>query len=301
MGAVLALLVHGVLIGALALGVSWRSHEPDAVQAELWAAVPQAAAPRAAPPPPPPPAEELVPPRPAPPPPPAPPPRLEPPPPVPDAQIAIEQAKRDEQARQAKLAAEKKAAADKLAEAQKRLEAEKRLQAEKKAQEKQAEEKKAQERLAQQKAAQEKAAQDKRERQKREEAARAEAAAQAKLEQDRKENLARIVAQAGTGSAGSTGTAAQSSGPSATYAGRIKARIMPNIVFAETLAGNPMAEVEVRLAPDGRIISQRLVRSSGSREWDSAVQRAIERTETLPRDVDGRVPSTMVIAFRPQD
>ena len=43
------------------------------------------------------------------------------------------------------------------------------------------------------------------------------------------------------------------------------------------------------------------MKASGLKEWDDAVQRAIDRTQILPRDVDGRVPSTMVIAFRPRD
>ncbi|MFY9511666.1 MAG: protein TolA, partial [Rubrivivax sp.] len=46
-GAALALLVHGALVGALALGVNWRMNAPEAISAELWAAVPQIAAPRA--------------------------------------------------------------------------------------------------------------------------------------------------------------------------------------------------------------------------------------------------------------
>ena len=44
-GAMMALLVHAGLLGALALGVSWRSSEPAGVTAELWAAVPEVAAP----------------------------------------------------------------------------------------------------------------------------------------------------------------------------------------------------------------------------------------------------------------
>ena len=32
-----------------------------------------------------------------------------------------------------------------------------------------------------------------------------------------------------------------------------------------------------------------------------AVLRAIDKTEVLPRDVDGRVPSSMTIDFRPYD
>ena len=43
-GAVLALVIHGGLVVALAVGVSWRSREPSGATAELWAAVPEFAA-----------------------------------------------------------------------------------------------------------------------------------------------------------------------------------------------------------------------------------------------------------------
>nr|MCU0774974.1 cell envelope integrity protein TolA [Ideonella sp.] len=123
-----------------------------------------------------------------------------------------------------------------------------------------------------------------------------------RAEAQRQENLRRIQGLAGaSGGETATGSAPQSAGPSATYAGRIKARVKPNIVFPDAIDGNPVAEVEVRTAPDGTIVGRRLVRSSGVREWDDAVLRAIDRTETLPRDVDGRVPPTIVIAFRPRD
>ena len=41
--------------------------------------------------------------------------------------------------------------------------------------------------------------------------------------------------------------------------------------------------------------------SSGSPAWDETVLRAIDKTEVLPKDVDGRVPPTIIIAFRPND
>lgn len=45
----LAVLAHAILIGALTWGVNWKSSaDQPAVEAELWAAVPQQAAPRAA-------------------------------------------------------------------------------------------------------------------------------------------------------------------------------------------------------------------------------------------------------------
>ncbi|MEO5772384.1 MAG: energy transducer TonB, partial [Burkholderiaceae bacterium] len=58
-------------------------------------------------------------------------------------------------------------------------------------------------------------------------------------------------------------------------------------------------EVEVRAAPDGTIIGRRLVKPSGDKAWDDAVLRAIDRTEILPRDTDGRVPASMTIGFTP--
>jgi len=122
----------------------------------------------------------------------------------------------------------------------------------------------------------------------------------AELEAQRQANLQRMMSSLGGGAAG-PGSAARSSGPSAGYAGRIIARIKPNIVFTETIQGNPQAVVEVRCAPDGRIISRRLVTPSGVGAWDEAVLRALDRTEVLPADVDGRVPSLMQLSFKPRD
>ena len=122
-----------------------------------------------------------------------------------------------------------------------------------------------------------------------------------KLADVRQQALKRMAALAGSGSENSTGTAAQSSGPSAGYAGRIRARIKPNITFTETLSGNPLADVEVRTSPDGTIISRRIVQSSGVKAWDEAVLSAIDKTEVLPRDVDGRVPPVLIIGFKPRD
>ena len=69
----------------------------------------------------------------------------------------------------------------------------------------------------------------------------------------------------------------------------------------DSVPGNPSAEVEVRAAPDGTITGKRLVKSSGNKAWDDAVLRAIDKTETLPRDTDGRVPPLLVISFRPKE
>lgn len=262
--ALLAIGAHVLLVLALSLGVSWRSNDPPGVEAELWAAVPQVAAPRAVEP-------EPTPPKPAPKPEPAP--KAEPPPPPPN--------------RDAEIAREKREQKEKLE--KQRLEDERKEEATRKKQQE----------LAKADAEKKKAEDAKRDADKQK---KAEAERVARIEAEREKQLKRIMGEAGaTGAPGSTGTAAQTAGPSASYAGRIKARIMPNIVFTDEISGNPLASVEVKVAPDGTIVGRRLVKSSGVAAWDEAVLRAIDKTEVLPRDTDGRVPPAMVIDFRPRD
>jgi colicin import membrane protein len=124
----------------------------------------------------------------------------------------------------------------------------------------------------------------------------------ATLEAQRKANIARMMDNLGGSSLGtSAGNASRSAGPSAAYGGRIKARVKPNIVFADNVSGNPEALVEVRCGADGRILSRKLLKSLGLPAWDDAVLRAIDRTEVLPADENGRVPALMEIAFKPND
>ncbi|TDM09185.1 MAG: hypothetical protein C4K60_07690 [Ideonella sp. MAG2] len=121
-------------------------------------------------------------------------------------------------------------------------------------------------------------------------------------EKARQAHLQRMREQlAGSGGPQSTGTAAKSAGPSAGYAGRIKARIRPNIRLLDPVSGNPEATVEVRVTPDGTIIGRRLLKPSGDKAWDEAVLRAIDKTERLPRDTDGSIPQVFEIKFNPQD
>ncbi len=93
----------------------------------------------------------------------------------------------------------------------------------------------------------------------------------------------------------------KSSGFSASYAGRLIGRIKPNITYPVDIAGSPRVEVELRVAPDGTITNRRILESSGFKAWDDAVLRAIEKTEILPKDTDGRVPPLIVLGFRPLD
>lgn len=273
----LALLVHLLLLGALTWGVNWKHSNPDvSFDAELWSSVPQEAAPKLAeapqPPPPPPPAPEPV-------------VKAPPPAPTPDVDIALEREKKR------KLELKKKEA--ELAEAKKEQERLKELQAKKE------KEQKAKEELARRKAEELKKAEAKKQDAKEQEKQKL---ADAAAEKQRQENIRRIAGLAGaTGSADAKGSAQKASGPSASYGGKVRAKVKPNILFTEDIAGNPTAEVEVRTTPDGTILQPRLLKSSGNKAWDEAVIRAIIRTETMPRDVDGRVPTPMILEFRPKD
>ena len=105
---------------------------------------------------------------------------------------------------------------------------------------------------------------------------------------------------ANAGSAGSGGSgAAKVAGPSAGYAGKVREKVLPNVVFTNDTNGNPVAEVEVTTTADGTILSQRLTKSSGNKAWDDAVRDAIVRSGSLPRDIDGRVPSPITLVFKP--
>ena len=303
---VVAAIAHLALFLALGLATAWKT-QPQTLQAEaeLWSAVPQAAAPKLQEPPP-------RPPEPKPEPPPKPAPKPAPPKPAPepkpdnslrDAQIALEKKKEEDKKKQEAADRQRKA-----------LEKKKKEAEDKAAQEKAAKEKATKDKAAQEKAAQEKKELDKKkatekakadEKKRLQEQARQEAqdkADDASAQAMRQENLQRMQGMAGaSGGPNATGTALKSSGPSASYAGRLVGRIKPNITYPGDVVGNPRAEVEVRVAPDGTITSRRIVQSSGNKAWDDAVLRAIDKTEILPKDTDGRVPPFIVLGFRPLD
>lgn len=288
---VLALLVHALLIGALTWGINWKHSDPDlSFEAELWSSVPQEAAPK------------LVEPPPAPPPPPPPPPPPEPvvkappPPPAPDVDISIEREKKR------KLELKKKEA--ELAKAKAEQDKLKELQAKKE------KELKTKEELAKRKAEEAKKLEAKKAEDKKNDAkqdakeAEKKKLADAAAEKLRQDNIKRAMGLAGaTGGADATGTAQKASGPSANYKGRLAALFKRSISFAnpESIQGNPKAIVQVEVSPSGIILSRKLTKSSGVPAWDEAVLRAVEKTERIPFDENGKVVTNFPIEFGPKD
>ena len=326
----LALLVHFLLLLALTWGVTWRSTpQDDAIEAELWSAIPEPVAQRNEEPLPPTEVKPETPPKPVEP--------VKPPPPstaqpaLPDkakieADIAIEkQKKKDALERDRQIELEKKAA--KAKEEEVRLKEASAKKAEEEKEKKAAQERENTKRQEEQKRKDDEArAKEEAKRKEEDEAKRLEEESKHKeetakrkeeeakrlLEEKKESELRRqeqIKRLKGLGEA-STGptdkaSAAKASAPSGTYLGRLRARVRPNITFPESqlqaVKGNPEAEVEVTCSATGEILSQKLIRSSGNPAWDAAVMNAIEKTGTLPRDENGNMPPKISFGFKPRD
>jgi len=93
--------------------------------------------------------------------------------------------------------------------------------------------------------------------------------------------------------------------PTDSYLNIFRARVKPNITFSDSqlksIRDNPAAEVKVMVTPSGQILGMELTKSSGNNDWDQAVLKAIEKTGTLPRDENGKIPSKIPSVFMPRD
>ncbi|MFL9894600.1 cell envelope integrity protein TolA [Paraburkholderia sp. RL17-381-BIF-C] len=316
-----ALVMHALLGFFLYHGIQWQNSTPEGAEAELWTEVPDAVIPRPVPPPPAP-----VP--------------VAPAPPVRDEQadIALQEKKRQQQeaARQAQLAeqqrqqklqaqqeaeakrqqqlaaeqtaqlAAQKAAAAKQKQQQQQQEANKlkqqqlaEQQKQQQLKEQQQEQQKQAEAEAQKKADAQKAAKAK---------AQADAAAQAKkLDAERRARLAQMqgLATGGTGSTtsdglGKNGTGSGSGGTATSpgYSDKVRRAVRPNITWGGETSGLETV-VSVRCSPTGTLLGATISRSSGNAAWDDAALRAVQRTDPMPQDINGKTPTSFLITLRP--
>lgn len=274
-GVAMAFGVHLMLVAALALGVRWKLHNPEAIEAEVWSEIPKAVAPADVPAPP---VEqpiekaaESVPP-------------VETPPPlqepIPELAVAKKQPKKERKKAKAHEPVETFETTPPKASKKPEKKPEKKVE---KPPAKVVEVKKTPAPPVKPVASK---------------VTSPDGTAQAVAEREarHKAQLQRMMNELGA-----LGSSESSAGPSASYAGRIRARIKPRIVFTDNVSGNPTAVVEVRCGPNGNILARKLIESSGVPRWDEAVLRAIDATEVLPVDESGKVPPVMQIAFRPND
>lgn len=249
----LALAVHGAFFALIVFGVSWQNRPLPPLQAELWDRLPPGPTvpPKAEPEPepakvetPPEPAKAEPPPKAEPKP--APPPKAEakPEPPKPDPEIA----ERKER--------EKKAREKREQEAREKAEREKKERAEKQKREEEARRKREAEE-------QEK---------KRRAAAEAKAAEEARV---------RAAAEAEKRAAAEAAVQARDREIKA-YGDRIRDKIRGKANVPDTVRGRPEVQVRITILPGGDVLDIAIVKSSGNRVYDSAIERAIRSAQPLP-------------------
>ncbi|SMG43791.1 cell envelope integrity protein TolA [Paraburkholderia susongensis] len=312
----LALVMHALLGFFLYHGIQWQNSTPEGAEAELWTEVPNSAIPRPVTPPPVP---------------------VAPAPPVRDEQadIALQEKKRQQQeaAREAQLAEQQRQqklkeqqeaeakrqqqlAADQAAQlaaqkAAKLKQQQQQQQADKLKQQQLAEQQKQQQVKDQQEQQQKQAAADAQKKADEQKAAKAkaqaEAAAQAKkqLDAERRARLAQMQGMAGppgsTGNGlGKSGTGSGSGGNAASpgYADKVRRIVRPNIVWSGETEGLETV-IAVRCAPTGTLLDATVSRSSGNPAWDAAALRAVQRSNPMPLDVNGKTPESFLITLRP--
>lgn len=86
---------------------------------------------------------------------------------------------------------------------------------------------------------------------------------------------------------------------------RIQSRIQSYVKLPQGLTGNPEAEFEVRLYPNGEVRSVTRRKSSGVEAYDLEIERAILRASPLPLPADRRAAAAfrdgLMLKFRPQN
>ena len=135
--------------------------------------------------------------------------------------------------------------------------------------------------------------------------AAADAAQAKKLDQERRARLAQMQGLAGgEGSTGNglakSGTGSGSGGTSTSpgYADKVRRMVRPKIVWSGDTQGLETV-VSVHCSPSGTLLSATVTRSSGNQQWDDAALRAVQLTDPMPVDTDGKAPGSFLITLRP--
>jgi colicin import membrane protein len=303
----LAALMHILLGLFLYHGIHWQNSTPAGAEAELWTAVPDQPTPT-----------------------PAPPPRtVAPAPPVKDEQadIAMLEKKRQQQeaaARAAQLAEQErlKLQAQQEAEAKRQqqlaeqqaaqMAAAQKLKQQQAQQEKMKQQLAEQEKLKQEQLKQQQLKQQQLEAQKKADAektakAKTQAEQQAKqkqLDEERRTRLAQLQGLAGESATGNglaksgTGSGSGGNAMSPSYQDKVQRRVRPNIVWTGDTQGLETV-IAVRCSPTGTLLSATIKRGSGNAQWDDAALRAVQKSDPMPVDTDGRAPGAFDIRMVP--
>lgn len=119
--------------------------------------------------------------------------------------------------------------------------------------------------------------------------------ANAEADKRREANIASLRGLAakdgGTGGSVGSGVGGGGNAPPG-WSDKVIKKVRANITFnADSFKGNKQTIVQVKLAPDGAILTRVMTSSSGDTVWDQAVLSAIDATQSLPKDDNGQFPT----------
>ena len=119
--------------------------------------------------------------------------------------------------------------------------------------------------------------------------------ANAEADKRREANIASLRGLAakdgGTGGSVGSGVGGGGNAPPG-WSDKVIKKVRANITFnADSFKGNKQTIIQVKLAPDGAILTRVMTSSSGDNAWDQAVLSAIDATQILPKDDNGQFPT----------
>lgn len=125
---------------------------------------------------------------------------------------------------------------------------------------------------------------------------------QAKLQEKRTAELARLNQLSAQNGAVKLGTPQQgsASGLSAQWKGKLKSCVQPHLRYSDPTGANPKVEIDVQLLPSRTPVGTKIIKSSGNPAFDAAVERAILRCDPFPTDTQP-LPSSLNIVYRLND
>jgi len=82
------------------------------------------------------------------------------------------------------------------------------------------------------------------------------------------------------------------------FADKVRRRVQPNIIWTGPKL-DTATTIQVRCAPNGDVLSAKVLASSGNPSWDEATLRAIQRSNPMPSNADGQTPAIFTVVFRP--
>ena len=96
---------------------------------------------------------------------------------------------------------------------------------------------------------------------------------------------------------------ANSPSTSPSWSDKVTRKVRANITFnSDNFTGTKQTIVELSLAPDGAILSRTMTMSSGDNAWDQAVLKAIDATQSLPKDDSNQLPTlNPELRFKPRE